>query len=50
MVVLSAALVLTVLSGYSKKQESGKSADLPPKVTIGIQPTIAPNAIAIAEG
>jgi len=48
--LLSAAFLLTVLTGCSKKQESGKSADLPPKVTIGVQPAILPNAIAIAEG
>jgi taurine transport system substrate-binding protein len=49
-IVVSAALLLTVLSGCSKKQESGKSADLPSKVTIGIQVGIMPNAIAIGEG
>jgi len=49
-IVLSAALLLTVLSGCAKKRESGKPADLPSKVTIGIQPSIIPNAIAVAEG
>ena len=49
-ILLSAAFLLTVLSGCAKKQESGKSADLPPKVTIGVQIGILPDAIAIAEG
>jgi len=49
-VLLSVALLLTVFSGCAKKQESGKAADLPPKVTIGTQQTIKPEAIAIAEG
>ena len=41
---------MTVLSGCTKKQESIKSADLPPKVTIGAQKDINPDSIAIAEG
>ena len=49
-ILLAAAVVLTVLSGCQKKQESGKSADLPPKVTLGIQIGVVPNAIALAEG
>jgi taurine transport system substrate-binding protein len=49
-ILLSAAVVLTVLSGCSKKRESGKSADLPSKVTIGVQQGVIPNAIAIPEG
>jgi len=50
LILLSAAFLLTVLSGCSKKQESGKPADLPPKVTIGAQMDINPDSIAIAEG
>ena len=49
-ILLSAAFLLTVLSACTKKQESGKPADLPSKVTIGNQIGICPNAIAIAEG
>ena len=49
-ILLSAAFLLTVLSGCTKKQESGKPADLPPKVTIGTQLTIKPETIAVAEG
>jgi len=49
-ILLSAALLLTVLSGCSKKRESGKPADVPPKVIIGAQVGITPEAIAIAEG
>jgi len=41
---------LTVLSGCTKKQESAKSADVPPKATIGTQVYVNPEAIAIAEG
>jgi len=48
--IVVAAVVLTVLSGCSKKRESGKPADFPSKVTIGTQVTIKPEAIAIAEG
>ena len=48
--LLSAAFLLTVLTGCSKKQESGKSADLPSKVIIGVQQGVIPNAIALAEG
>jgi taurine transport system substrate-binding protein len=47
---LVAAVVLAVLSGCSKKQESGTLARLPPKVTIGVQVYTNPEAIAIAEG
>ena len=49
-ILLAAAAVLAVLSACTKKQESGKSADLPSKVIVGIQIGICPNAIAIAEG
>ena len=49
-ILLAAAVVLAVLSGCSKKQESAKPADVPPKVTIGVQKGVAPNAIAIVEG
>jgi taurine transport system substrate-binding protein len=48
--VFLSAVLLTVLSGCTKKQESGTSVDLPPKVTIGTQVTVKPEAIAIAEG
>jgi taurine transport system substrate-binding protein len=50
LIVVSAAVVLTVLSGCAKKQESAKPADVPPKVTIGTQLGVMPEAIAIAEG
>ena len=49
-IVVSAALLLTVLSGCAKKRESGKPADVPPKVTIGTQVGLIPESIAIAEG
>ena len=49
-VLLSAAFLLTILSGCTKKQESAKPADVPSKVTIGVQISVAPNAIAISEG
>jgi taurine transport system substrate-binding protein len=49
-ILLSAALFLTVLSACTKKQESGASVNLPPKVTIGTQLSIKPEAIAVAEG
>jgi taurine transport system substrate-binding protein len=49
-IVLSAALLLVVLGGCAKKRESGKPADVPSKVTIGVQVSVIPNAIAIAEG
>jgi len=48
-ILLSAALVLTVLSACSKKRESGTSGDLPKKVTIGAQIAVLPGGIAIAE-
>jgi len=48
-ILLSAALLLTVLSGCSKKRESGQSADLPQKVTIGTLLAINPEAVAIPE-
>jgi len=48
-IVVSAAVLLTVLSGCAKKQESAKPADLPPKVTLGVQQGVIPNAIALAE-
>jgi taurine transport system substrate-binding protein len=48
--VFSAAFLLTVLSGCSKKQESGKPADVPPKVTIGTQISACPEGIALGEG
>ena len=41
---------MTVLSACTKKQASGKPADLPSKVTIGTQATVKPDAIAIPEG
>jgi taurine transport system substrate-binding protein len=50
LIVAAAAVLLTVLSGCSKKQESAKPADVPPKVTIGVQVSVIPNAIAIVEG
>jgi taurine transport system substrate-binding protein len=50
MIAVGAAVLLTVAGGCSKKRESGTSANLPPKVTIGVQVSILPNAIAIAEG
>jgi taurine transport system substrate-binding protein len=49
-IVAAAALVLTVVSGCAKKQESAQPADVPSKVTIGVQIGILPDAIAIAEG
>jgi len=49
-ILLSAAVLLTVLSSCTKKQEIEKPADLPSKVTIGTQATTKPEAIAIAEG
>jgi taurine transport system substrate-binding protein len=49
-ILLSAAFLLTVLSGCSKKRESGKSADVPPKVTIGTQKGPVPEAIATTDG
>ena len=49
-ILLSAALLLTVLSGCSKKQESAKPADVLSKVTIGTQIGVTPEGIAIAEG
>jgi taurine transport system substrate-binding protein len=49
-IVVSVAVVLTVLSGCTKKQESAKPADVPPKVTIGVQVYPNPEGIAIAEG
>ena len=48
-ILLTAALVLAVLSGCTKKQESSKPADLPPKVTMGVQVSIKPETIAVAE-
>jgi len=48
-IAVSAAVLLAVVSGCSKKQGSGKPADLPPKVTLGIQIGVSPNAIALAE-
>jgi len=45
--IFSAVLVLTVLSGCTKKSATG---DVPKKVTIGIQVGVCPNAIAVAEG
>jgi len=48
-IVLSAAVVLAVLSGCAKKRESA-TGDLPKKVTIGAQISAIPSAIAIAEG
>ena len=50
LIIVVAAAVLTVVSGCAKKQESAKPADVPSKVTIGVQKGVAPNAIAIAEG
>jgi len=47
-ILLSAVLVLSVLSACTKKQ--GATGDVPKKVTIGNQIGICPNAIAIAEG
>ena len=49
-IVVSAAVLLTVVSGCSKKQESGKPADVPPKVTIGTLIGATPEGIALAEG
>ena len=49
-IVLSAALLLTVLSGCTKKRESATGADLPRKVIIGTQIGVTPEGIAIAEG
>ena len=50
LIVLAAVLLLAVLSGCSQKQESGTSADVPPKVTIGTMISACPEGIAIAEG
>jgi taurine transport system substrate-binding protein len=50
LIVAAAAVILTVLSGCAKKRESGKPADVPSKVIIGVQQGVIPNAIAIAEG
>jgi len=49
-IVAAAAVVLAVLSGCAKKRESGKPADVPSKVTIGVQVYVNPEAIAIPEG
>ena len=49
-IVVAAAFLLTVLSGCSKKQESGKLGDIPKKVIIGTQRGSVPEAIAIVEG
>jgi len=49
-ILLSAAFLLTVLSACIKKQESGKPADVPSKVTIGTQKGTVPEAVAITEG
>jgi len=49
-IIVVAALVLAVLSGCAKKQESAKPADVPKKVIIGVQQGVIPNAIALAEG
>jgi taurine transport system substrate-binding protein len=49
-IVVAAAVLLTILSGCSKKQESAKPADVPPKVTIGTMISACPEGIAIAEG
>jgi len=48
-ILLSAAVLLTVLSGCTKKRESA-TGDLPQKITIGTQVTIKPDAIAITDG
>jgi len=50
LIIVAAAVVLTVVSGCAKKQESAKPADVPSKVTIGTQLGVMPEAIAIAEG
>jgi taurine transport system substrate-binding protein len=50
LIVAAAAVLLTVVSGCAKKQESGKPADVPSKVIIGVQQGVIPNAIALAEG
>jgi taurine transport system substrate-binding protein len=50
LIVLAAALLLAVLSGCSQKQESGTSADVPPKVTIGTQISACPEGIALGDG
>jgi taurine transport system substrate-binding protein len=49
-VLVSAVLLLAVLSGCSQKQESGTSADVPPKVTIGTMIGATPEGIALGEG
>jgi taurine transport system substrate-binding protein len=49
LIVVAAAVLLTVLSGCTKKQESA-TGDLPKKITIGTQVTIKPDAIAITDG
>jgi len=49
-VLLSAVVVLAVLSGCTKKRESGATGDVPKKVVIGTQIYTNPEAVAIAEG
>ena len=48
-IVVSAALLLTVLSGCSKKQESVAAGDVPEKVIVGTMISACPEGIAIAE-
>jgi taurine transport system substrate-binding protein len=49
-VLLSAAVVLAVLSGCTKKRESTEAGDVPKKVVIGTMIGATPEGIALGEG